>query len=66
MGKKKGSVDAEILVPYLVLVLATALKELYPDGKTVDPVYVHEPERDGFRVRLLLMEHFTIHRISMA
>ena len=28
-GKKKGSVDAELLVPYLVLVLVTAFHELY-------------------------------------
>ena len=88
-SKKRNSVDADVLVPFLVLVTVTAFHELYdaPEVATLlqeskssanqeeeeggqvrasKHPYIIEPKKDGFRVRLLLMEHFTYHRISMA
>ena len=54
-------------MPYLVLVLVTAFHELYTDESGASSkAYIMDPRTDGFRVRLLLMEHFTMHRVSMA
>ena len=65
MNTSRGKVDAELLVPYLVLVLVTAFHELYTDESMSNKAFIMDPRTDGFRVRLLLMEHFTMHRVSM-
>ena len=51
-------------MPYLVLVTVTAFHELYHSDEDKS-AYITDVRTDGFRVRLLLMEHFTIHRASM-
>ena len=65
-GKKRNVVDAENLLPYLVLVTVTAFHELYQMNKDKENPYIADRRTDGFRVRLILMEHFTVHRTSMA
>lgn len=74
LNKKRNSVDADVLVPYLVLVTVTACHELYSpmtlehsdSSIPITSAYFLDPRTEGFRVRLLMMEHFSIHRASMA
>lgn len=65
-NKKRNAVDAEQLLPYLILVTVSAFHELYQQEKDKPNPYIIDRRTDGFRVRLILMEHFTIHRASMA
>lgn len=62
----KGAIDAELLVPYLILVLVTAFHDLYHENLDKPSPYIIERNKDGFRIRLILMEYFTLHRASMA
>ena len=75
MNKKRNQIDAELLVPYLVLVTVTAFHELYMTQKNqqlnhgssqTKSQLTLDPRMEGFRVRLLMMEHFSTHRASMA
>jgi len=67
-NKKRNSVDADILVPYLVLVTITAFHELCsPQAQTAQKKATEiDLGKEGFLVRMLAMEHFTLHRVSMA
>ena len=57
-------------MPYLILVMINAFHELYNSNgegeESKQSPYIMDRRKDGFRVRLLLMENFTMHRISMA
>lgn len=61
----KGAIDADQLVPYLILVLVTAFHDLYSENQDKPNPYIIEKNKDGFRIRLILMEYFTVHRASM-
>jgi len=63
-SKPKNSIDAETLLPYLVLIVVKAFNDIYNDGQM--DFWVMDKRKDGFRVRLLLMEHFTVHAIGMS
>jgi hypothetical protein len=80
--KPKNTFDAQTLLPYLILVLLKSFSDLYADTKPSSDVSQDDQNqinldyqlpqspidkhRDGFRVRLLLMEHFTVHAIGMS
>jgi hypothetical protein len=49
LGKPKGSVDAQPLIKYVIVVILHAREELEQEGKSCN-----------FLVRLLLMEHFNV------
>ena len=50
-----------------MLVTVTAFHEMYQKegGSGTSPYILDDERKDGFRVRLILMEHFTGHRVSM-
>lgn len=55
MGKPKGSVDAQPLIKYILLIILHAREELEKEGKEFN-----------FLVKLLLMEHFTVRVLGMS
>jgi hypothetical protein len=62
--KPKHAFDAQTLLPYLVLVAVKAFHDVYCEGQM--DFWVMDKRKDGFRVRLILMEHFTVHAIGMS
>ena len=67
-NKPRNSFSADSLQPYLILVIAKTMHELYFSNDSTDPpdTYITDQRKDGFRVRLLLMEHFTAHSLGMS
>ena len=61
--KPKNSFDAQTLLPYLVLIVIKSFHDIYEGGQYSD--WVMDKRKDGFTIRLLLMEHFTVHAIGM-
>ncbi|TNV77955.1 hypothetical protein FGO68_gene5268 [Halteria grandinella] len=55
LGKPKGTVDAQPLIKYVILVILQAREELEQEGKPFN-----------FMVRLMLMEHFTVKQLGMS
>jgi hypothetical protein len=47
-----------------VLVVAKAFHDIYSEGQM--DFWVTDKRKDGFRVKLLMMEHFTVHAIGMS
>jgi hypothetical protein len=62
--KPKQSFDAQTLLPYLVLVVTKAFHDIYSEGQM--DFWVADKRKDGFRVRLLLMEWFAVRAIGMS
>ena len=67
-NKPRNSFSADTLQPYLILVIAKTFHDLYFSKDTSEPAdtYILDQRKDGFRVRLLLMEHFTAHSLGMS
>ncbi len=66
--KPRNSFSADSLQAYLILVIAKTFHDMYFTKNPREPadVYITDQRKDGYRVRLLLMEHFTVHSLGMS
>lgn len=55
LGKSKSSIDAQTLFPYLLLIILMARDQIEREDKPFN-----------LKVRLLMMEHFTVHVFGMS
>ena len=59
-GKQPNQIDADTLVPYLVYVVLLGIYEVAGLNEDGDPHSVASYMCKAFKVRLIMIEHFTV------